>query len=296
MRECVALRMVTLASLLIGGSNAFQPTHPLSLRDDARRKGASPIASPRIALTMAAPLKLSAQWGGFWEGWGIWGVGGSGGWSGARGDRRAELKAALALAVEVKQGREARSRVEGILEELIALQGPLEKREKLPGLWTLIWSSQTADSNPFAKPSSVLGGDCFQRITPEDGIAEAASARAENLVVWPFLGGLTLNGGATLEPVNATRSILRIDSFRLELGDATLQLLELTKLAPVTLRDAPVVREGSQLVTVSRGNERVLNKREGYLDILYFDDEGLRVTVGDNGLLYAHLLEGCSLT
>ena len=115
-------------------------------------------------------------------------------------------------------------------------------------------------------------------------------------MVWPWLGNLTLNGGATLETINATRSILRIDSFRLEMGDSSLQLLELTNLAPVTLRDALVVREGSQLVTVSQGKERVLNKREGYLDLLYFDDQGLRVTIGDNGLLYVHLREGSSLT
>jgi len=282
------LRAAALACLLIGASDAFQPCpQPV----DARRLRAPYRRSPSLAsrgISASAgvpPLPLAASvqglLGGFFEGFG--GGGSSRGvWRGVRRERREELKAALAEAVEERQGRDARSRVERILEELIALGGPIERRDKLAGLWTLIWSSQTADSNPFARPSSVLGGDCFQRIVPED----AGAARAENLVVWPMLGGLTLNGGATLEAVNATRSILRIDSFRLELGDISLQLLELTKLAPLTVRDAPIVKQGSQLVSVSKqGNERVLNKREGYLDLLYFDDEGLRISIGEQGSL-----------
>ena len=139
----------------------------------------------------------------------------------------------------------------------------------------------------------MLGGDCFQRIT-----SSPPDARAENLVTWQALGGLTLNGGATLEAVNATRSILRIDSFSLELGSTRLPLLQLTEPAPITVRDAPIVRSGSQLVTVEKErNARVLNTREGYLDLLYFDEEGLRITrSADNGLLYVHLLVGASLT
>jgi len=46
------------------------------------------------------------------------------------------------------------------------------------------------------------------------------------------------------------RSILRIDSFALEFKGASLPLLQLTQMAPVTVRDAPVVQSGSQLVTV----------------------------------------------
>lgn len=217
-----------------------------------------------------------------------------GGLFGGVGERRAELKKQLSAAVELNQGREARVRVEGILEQLIGLGGRIEPRAKLPGVWQLIWSSQTADSFPLAKPTSVLGGDCLQRITAPSG--NSKEARVENLVIWPFLGGLTLNGGATLETVDDTRSILRIDSFALELGTASLPLLELTKIAAVSVNDAPIVKQGSQLVSVSTGNKRVLNTREGFLDLLYFDEEGLRVTRSpDNGLIYLHLLQGSSL-
>ena len=66
------------------------------------------------------------------------------------------MKADLAAAVELNQGREARERVEGILEALIALQGPVESRNKLQGMWRLIWSSQTADSFPLAKVMHLL--------------------------------------------------------------------------------------------------------------------------------------------
>lgn len=231
---------------------------------------------------------------------GLFQLGGGGkGWAGPLGVRRAELKSQLAQAVELNQGREARQRVEGILEELIALQGPIEPRSKLLGDWRLIWSSQTADAFPFAKPSVVLGGDCIQRISGEaqSGLTkQPAILRVENLVIWPFLGGLTLNGGASLEALDATRSILRIDDFALELGSRSLPLLELTQVAPISVRDAPVVKAGSQLVTVSNDKTRVLNAREGFLDLLYFDEEGLRVTQsGDTGLLYIHLLQGSSL-
>ena len=87
---------------------------------------------------------------------GLLGRGGGGGWGGERGVQRASLKADLAAAVELNQGREARERVEGILEALIALQGPVESRNKLQGTWRLIWSSQTADSFPLAKVMHLL--------------------------------------------------------------------------------------------------------------------------------------------
>ena len=87
---------------------------------------------------------------------GLLGGGGGGGWGGERGVQRASLKADLAAAVELNQGREARERVEGILEALIALQGPVESRNKLQGTWRLIWSSQTADSFPLAKVMHLL--------------------------------------------------------------------------------------------------------------------------------------------
>jgi hypothetical protein len=50
------------------------------------------------------------------------------------------------------------------------------------------------------------------------------------------------------------------------------------------------VKSGSQVVTVSKGS-RQLNKRQGELEQLYVDSEGLRVSRGDNGLLYLYVKE-----
>jgi hypothetical protein len=121
--------------------------------------------------------------------------------------------------------------------------------------------------------------------------------RAENVVTWPSLGA-TLRGGAASERVGPSRFQVTIDSFTLELGPLRLPLLRITDAAPaVVVRDAPTVREGSQLVTVSGGSggERVLNKRTGWLEVLYLDGGGggqgpLRVSRADTGLLYLHQL------
>jgi hypothetical protein len=51
------------------------------------------------------------------------------------------------------------------------------------------------------------------------------------------------------------------------------------------------VRKGSQLVTVTVDRERKLNKREGMLEALYLDEEGLRVSRSDDGLLYVYVRE-----
>ena len=39
----------------------------------------------------------------------------------------------------------------------------------------------------------------------------------------------------------------------------------------------------------------MLNKREGYLDMLYIDAAGARLTRGENNLLYLHVREGAAL-
>ncbi len=119
--------------------------------------------------------------------------------------------------------------------------------------------------------------------------------RAENVVTWPSLGA-TLRGGAASERVGPSRFQVTIDSFTLELGPLRLPLLRITDAAPaIVARDAPTVREGSQLVTVGRGagGERVLNQRTGWLEVLYLDggSDGqgpLRVSRADTGLLYLH--------
>jgi len=257
-------RMLLVLATLLDVGRGFLPAPAASVRPSLQRSFAARVYRQTVVMAEFRPAQpivspLSAFLGGLFGG--ILDIGNR--WAGSRGEQRAELKAQLFKAVNMNQGKGARELVESILEQLIALEGPIEKREKLPNLWRLIWSSQTADAFSLALPSSVLGGVCFQRITAMsensrgmDGMGgqgeTAAETRVENLVIWPFLGGLTLNGGASLEAVDDTRSILRIDSFALELGSTRLPLLELTKIAPVSVRDAPVVKQGSQLVTLKK--------------------------------------------
>ncbi len=119
--------------------------------------------------------------------------------------------------------------------------------------------------------------------------------RAENIVSWPSLG-LTLRGGAASERVAPNRFNLTIDSFTLDVGSVSVPLLRLTSSAPaLVVRDAPAVREGSQLVSAGTASarQRVLNKRQGWLEVLYVDKGGagrgpLRVSRADTGLLYLH--------
>ena len=67
----------------------------------------------------------------------------------------------------------------------------------LNGRWKLMWSSQTADVNPFATPDEVLGGQCYQDIEiVSDGVS-----RLNNVVEWS--PGWKLIGGAAIEPTAA---------------------------------------------------------------------------------------------
>ena len=166
--------------------------------------------------------------------------------------RRRDCKRRLAAAVAQKQSAESRQNVEELLEELVAIGGTpggLESQD-LSGRWVLAWSSQTADAWPFALPSEVLGGDCFQDIDKAPG---AGIGRVCNIVDWPALG-MTLRGGAALETVNATRSIIRIDSFTLEIGPLSLPLLSLTNSSgfEITANDAPKVPPRNQGAGLTR--------------------------------------------
>ena len=107
-----------------------------------------------------------------------------------------------------------------------------------------------------------------------------------------------MRGGASSERAGPNRFNVTIDSFTLELGPLRLPLLRLTEAAPaVVVRDAPAVREGSQLVSVGGGaaGPRVLNRPRGWLEVLYLDEGGkgrgrLRVSRADTGLIYLHEL------
>jgi hypothetical protein len=74
--------------------------------------------------------------------------------------RREELSTCrlrLLEKVQLKQSREHRVQVEELLEKLVNLQSPGTIQENsLVGTWRLLWSSQTADVNPFQLPSKVL--------------------------------------------------------------------------------------------------------------------------------------------
>jgi hypothetical protein len=78
-----------------------------------------------------------------------------------------ELKLKLKEAVGLRQSKNNRRVVETLLEDLVKIGDQNFPKEGIQGRWRLVWSSQTAESNPFATPSSVLGGDCFQ-VFPSD--------------------------------------------------------------------------------------------------------------------------------
>lgn len=69
---------------------------------------------------------------------------------------RKGLKLKLGAAIELNQGATSRRVVESYLEELVGISG--KKKGSVEGTWRLVWSSQTSESNPLAKPSEVLGG------------------------------------------------------------------------------------------------------------------------------------------
>ena len=123
-------------------------------------------------------------------------------------------------------------------EELVGTFGT--KKGSVEGIWRLVWSSQTSDSNPFAKPEEVLGGECYQVVSASE--ADRRKGRVENIVSWPWLGGLLLRGGATYEETGEGRVVVTIDSFTLE-GTSpilfTLPLLKLTDSTEFVVQDAP---------------------------------------------------------
>ena len=70
--------------------------------------------------------------------------------------------------------------------------------------------------------------------------------------------------------------------------------LRVDLIAPRAVSLCCAVRNAAQVSKERKS--RTLNTREGYLDVLYFDEQGLRVSrSADNGLLYLHLREGAAL-
>jgi len=175
------IRMLLALTILLDMVACFLPAPAASVMPSLHPKFAARVYHQTVVMAeskQAQPIvnPLSAFLGGLFGG--IVDIGNR--WAGRRGQQRAELKAQLEEAVNRNQGKGARELVESILEQLIALEGPIEKRDKLPNLWRLIWSSQTADAFSLALPSSVLGGVCFQRITAASENDRGMEASAVN--------------------------------------------------------------------------------------------------------------------
>jgi hypothetical protein len=70
----------------------------------------------------------------------------------------------------------------------------------------------------------------------------------ENIVSWPWLGGLLLRGGATYEETGKGRVVVTIDSFTLE-GTSpisfTFPLLKIADSTEFVVQDAPRLPESS---------------------------------------------------
>ena len=74
----------------------------------------------------------------------------------AREEQLKQCRSTLLELVDLKQSRKSRLSVEETLERMILLKPCIGVQDvKILGTWRLLWSSQTADVNPFQKPSQV---------------------------------------------------------------------------------------------------------------------------------------------
>ena len=97
-----------------------------------------------------------------------------------------------------RQSADSRAAVEEAIQSLATVPLDLGPQD-LSGRWRLLWSSQTADVNPFATPDEVLGGCCFQEIC----LSADRSGRLDNVVQWA--DGWRLIGGAAVAPISGVR-------------------------------------------------------------------------------------------
>lgn len=174
-------------------------------------------------------------------------------------------RTALLSTVAQRQSRGARISVERAVAAVLAEAKPLRfasrRADADDGVWRLLWSSQTADVNPFAHPSSVLGGECVQRISSRDGLVQ-------NVVRW---GSWELVGSARVRVQRLDRLVRRF----------------------VTITGVDIVRAGEQFVTLF--NLRALIDQQqvgdsGYLDDVY-NDGTLRISRANNGFMYIYCRE-----
>ena len=179
-----------------------------------------------------------------------------------------------------RQSAEARKAVEAAVESLLPPMPQPVDSSTLTGRWKLLWSSQTADVNPFAYPDSVLGGHCFQEIE----LTTEGHGRVNNVVEWAPRSRLI--GGAAVAPASesASRSILSIDSAVLELGGRRLDF-SLSRFARLIDRTKRKRSEGEG--TGADAGDLV---GRGWLECLYLDAD-LRISRDNTGFLYIHSRE-----
>ncbi|KAJ1633374.1 hypothetical protein T492DRAFT_981622 [Pavlovales sp. CCMP2436] len=174
----------------------------------------------------------------------------------------------LLAAVSQRQSRAARNSVEKALSTVVAEAKPFffTPANADDGVWRLLWSTQTADVNPFALPSSVLGGVCAQLISSRDG-------SVQNIVRWGRDGkkNVELVGSARVRSEKFGRRVRRF----------------------VTITGLDVLHDGVRAVTLFAVRKIVdgqQNSDTGYLEDLY-NDGSLRISQADNGLMYIYKRE-----
>ena len=94
------------------------------------------------------------------------------------------------------------------IDELLSQRSPLFQRSTnqpvADGRGDLLWSTPTADVNPFARPESVIGGGSYQNWRGNT---------VENVVSW---GSVELVGVARLEPISAREARVTITDVYLD--------------------------------------------------------------------------------
>ena len=181
--------------------------------------------------------------------------------------------------MRLRQSSESRMAVEAALASLLpAGELPPTDPTELNGRWKLLWSSQTADVNPFAQPDSVLGGECIQAIA----LSPELTGRLDNIVQWA--PGWQLIGGAAVAPARtaAARLILSVDSAALQLAGATLDF-SLSAFAKLIDRTK---RERSEDEGTGADADDLVGR--GWLECLLLDGGQLRVSRDNTGFLYVH--------
>lgn len=179
----------------------------------------------------------------------------------------------LIRSVSQPQGRAARKSVESAAATVIAEARPLLFSELFSdprrddGYWRLIWSSQTADSllgmATSSLPSSVLGGECVQRIAGDD---------VQNIVRWgDEASSITLVGSASVRVQKLGRRIRRL----------------------ITITGLDVLRNGVRALTLFDLRALVDSEQTG--DTGYLEDEYndgvLRISRANNGFVYIYSRE-----